>query len=204
MYKVYGMSLSGNCHKIRMVLDHLAQPYEWIETDIGQGASRTPEFLSRNPVGKVPVLELPDGRYLSESNAIIQYLANGSPLWPSDRFEQADTLKWMFFEQNRHEPSVAEARYIKLFLPADSPRLKELPGKHKTGNEAFSVMEQRLLESDFLVTSRCNVADIALFAYTHVAEEGGFDMSGYPAIAGWIERILELPGFTRMVAQHGL
>jgi len=198
MYTVYGMSLSGNCHKVRMVLDHLSLPYEWIETDILQGASRTPEFLSRSAVGKVPVLGLPDGSFLSESNAIIQYLANGTPLWPSDRYQQAEALKWMFFEQNRHEPSVAEARFISRFLDKDSPRRNELPGKHKVGYEAFAVMEKRLAESEFLVASRCTVADIALFAYTHVADEGGFDMSPYAAIALWIDRILQLPGFTRM------
>lgn len=200
MYKVFGMSLSGNCHKVRMVLDHLDLPYQWIETDISKGASRTREFLSRNPVGKVPVLELPSGEFLSESNAIIQYLAKGTALWPSDAYRQADTLKWMFFEQNRHEPSVAEARYIMLFLPQDDPRRAELPGKHKVGHEAFAVMEQRLSETDFLTGANCTIADVALFAYTHVAAEGGFDMSSYPAIAAWVERILSLPGFTRMAA----
>lgn len=198
MYTAYGMSLSGNCHKVRMVLDHLSLPYEWVETDISKGASRTSEFLARNPVGKVPVLALPDGSFLSESNAIIQYLANGSSLWPTDRYQQADALKWMFFEQNRHEPSVAEARFIIRFLPADDPRRADLPGKHNVGHEAFAVMEQHLLQSDFLAAPHCTVADIALFAYTHVADEGGFDMSAYPAIARWVDRILLLPGFTRM------
>ena len=198
MYTAYGMSLSGNCHKVRMVLDHLSLPYEWVETDISKGASRTSEFLARNPVGKVPVLALPGGSYLSESNAIIQYLANGSSLWPTERYQQAVTLKWMFFEQNRHEPSVAEARFIIRFLPGDDPRRADLPSKHKVGHEAFAVMEQHLLQSDFLAAPHCTVADIALFAYTHVADEGGFDMSAYPAIARWVDRILLLPGFTRM------
>ncbi len=200
MYTVFGMSLSGNCHKVRMILDHLGLPYEWVETDIRKGESRTSEFLARNPVGKVPVLGLPDGKYLSESNAIIQFLANGTPLWPSNRYEQAQTLQWMFFEQNRHEPSVAEARFIIRFLPADDPRKAQVPAKHKVGHEAFAIMEKRLLESEFLATPHFTIADIALFAYTHVADEGGFDMSPYPAIARWVDQMLSLPGFTRMGA----
>lgn len=198
MFLVYGMSLSGNCHKVRMVLEHLGLPYKWIETDILSGASRTDEFLDRNPVGKVPVLQLADGQHLAESNAIIQYLANGSSLWPDDRFQQAQALKWMFFEQNRHEPSVAEARYIAKFLPSDHPRQAELPGKHATGHEAFAVMEKQLQNSSYLVSENYCVADVALFAYTHVAEEGGFDMSGYPAIKRWVESMLSVPGFSRM------
>lgn len=200
MFTVFGMSLSGNCHKVRMVLDHLSLPYEWKETDILKGASRTAEFLALNPAGKVPLLGLPDGSYLSESNAIIQYLANGSPLWPNERLAQARVLSWMFFEQNRHEVNVAEARFIKRMLPPDSPRKQDLPAKQKAGHEALGVMEKRLQDSAFLADARCSIADVALFAYTHVASEGGFEMSAYPAIARWIDDVLAMPGFTRMGA----
>lgn len=198
MYSVFGMSLSGNCHKVKMVLEHLQLDYIWHEVDILSGATRTDEFLARNPVGKVPVLELPDGQFLAESNAIIQYLANGTELWPDERLVQSRVLQWMFFEQNRHEVSVAEARFIKRFLPSDHPRQAELEAKHKAGHEAFGVMEARLQKQPFLAADDCTVADIALFAYTHVADEGGFDMSGYRAINAWIARLLKLPGFSQM------
>ncbi len=200
MLTVFGMSLSGNCHKVRITLEHLGISYNWRETDILSGATRTPEFLERSPFGKVPVVQLDDGRFLAESNAIIHYLANGTDLWPDQRYAQAEVLKWMFFEQNRHEPSVAEARFIKCFLPANDPRQAELPGKHEAGHAAFAVMEQQLQAHSFLASGRCTIADIALFAYTHVAKEGGFDMSGYGAIRAWIERLLTLPGFSRMQA----
>lgn len=198
MYSVFGMSLSGNCHKVKVVLEHLQLDYIWHEVDILSGATRTDDFLARNPVGKVPVLELPDGQFISESNAIIQYLANGTELWPEDRLAQSRILQWMFFEQNRHEISVAEARFIKRFLPPDHPRQAELEAKHKTGHEAFRVMEARLQQQSFLVTDACSLADIALFAYTHVADEGGFDMRGYSAINAWVARLLAMPGFSHM------
>lgn len=200
MITVYGMSLSGNCHKVRMVLDHLQQPYDWHEISTIRGETQTPDFLARNPIGKVPVVELGDGRLLWESGAIIQYFANGTPLWPEKRFEQAEVLKWMFFEQNIHEISIAEARFIKRFLEPDHPRQADLPLKHEKGNKALAVMEQHLSDNTFFVANRCTIADIALFGYTHVAGDGGFDMSVYPGITAWIARVLEQPGFTRMPA----
>jgi len=181
-----------------MVLEHLALPYEWQEISTIRGETRTPEFLARNPMGKVPVLEFGNGRYLGESGAIIQYLANGTPLWPTDRYEQAQVLKWMFFEQNIHEVAIAEARFIRRFLDPDHPRQSELPLKLEKGHKALAVMEQHLRDNAFFGTDRCSIADIALFAYTHVAGDGGFDMSPYPNIADWIARVLEQPGFTRM------
>ncbi len=198
MITVYGMSLSGNCHKVRMVLDHLQQPYEWHEISTIGGDTQTADFLARNPVGKVPVIKLDGGRYLWESGAILQYLANGTPLWPAGRLEQAEVLKWMFFEQNIHEISIAEARFIKRFMDSDHPRQSELPLKLEKGNKALAVMEQHLSDNPFFVARRCSIADVALFAYTHVAEEGGFDLSRYPAIGAWIDRVLEQPGFTPM------
>lgn len=200
MYNVFGMSLSGNCHKVKVVLEHLELDYTWHEVDILSGASRSKEFLARNPVGKVPVLQLPDGQFLSESNAIIQFLANGSSLWPDDPLTQSRVLQWMFFEQNRHEVNIAEARFIKRFLPAEHPRQAELGTKHKAGHEVFRIMETQLKKSPYFVGEEFTVADVALFAYTHVADEGGFDMSGYRAIADWQARLLALPGFSKMGA----
>lgn len=200
MITVYGMSTSGNCHKVRLVLDHLARPYTWREISTIDGETRTPDFLARNPNGKVPLVRLDNGHYLWESGAILHYLANGTPLWPDDRLAQAEVLKWMFFEQNIHEIAVAEARFIKRFLAADHPRQAELPLKHQKGHAALAVMEKHLQTSPFLVADQCSIADIALFAYTHVAEEGGFEMSGYKAIERWIATLLDQPGFTRMPA----
>ena len=200
MITVYGMSLSGNCHKVRMVLEHLKRPYDWHEISTIRGDTQTRDFLARNPVGKVPAVRLDDGRYLWESGAIIQYFANGTALWPMEKFSQAEVLKWMFFEQNIHEVSIAEARFIKRFLDPGHPRQSELPGKLQKGNKALAVMEQHLSDNAFFVADTCSIADVALFAYTHVAGDGGFDMSLYPAIEAWIDRVLEQPGFTRMIA----
>ncbi len=200
MLTVFGMRHSGNCHKVRIAVEHLGIPYEWHETDILAGATRTEQFLALNPAGKVPLVRLEDGYCLAESNAILQFLANGSDLWPADRREQAEVLQWMFFEQNRHEPNIAEARFIMRYLPADHPRQQTIPDKHRAGHAVFAVMEQRLLETPYFASSGCSIADIALFAYTHVAAEGGFDMRAYPAISQWIDRLLEIPGFSRMDA----
>lgn len=198
MLTVYGMRHSGNCHKVRIALEHLDIPYQWRETDILSGATRTDEFLSLSPAGKVPLIQLENGDCLAESNAILQFIANGSALWPAGRREQADVLQWMFFEQNRHEPNVAEARFILRYLPENHPRRQSVPDKHLAGHAALAVMEQRLRESPYLAGGACSIADIALFAYTHVATEGGFDMTTYTAIDAWIGRLLKIPGFSRM------
>jgi len=195
MYQVYGMAASGNCYKVKLMLSLLGEAFTWHECDPRQGATRTAAFLKLNPLGKVPVLVLPDGRPLPESNAILCYLAEGSRWWPSDRFARAQVLQWLFFEQYSHEPYVAVARAIQLFYPQ---RAAELPALIAKGEAALQVMEQHLGRHDYLVGETATIADLALYAYTHVAEEGGFNLRNYPALSRWLERVAELPGFIPM------
>lgn len=198
MYTAYGMSLSGNCHKVKLLLEQLHLPYRWEEIDIMQGLTRTPEFLAKNPNGRVPTLEISPGNFLPESNAILCYLADGTQFWPADRLLRAQTLQWMFFEQYSHEPYVAVARFICVFLPPDHARRAELPRLHERGYQALQVMEQHLASRKFFVGERYTIADIALFAYTHVATDGGFDLSRFGAVTAWLERVSAQPGFLPM------
>jgi glutathione S-transferase len=194
---VHGMKASGNCFKVRLILEHLGRPYRWIEVDSASGATRTPEFLARNPNGKVPLLEFADGRRLAESNAILVHLAEGSAYWPADAWPRAQVLQWLFFEQYSHEPYVAVARFIRHWLPADHPRRAELPRLLERGAQAFAVMEQRLAAHDFLADAGYTVADMALYAYSHDAEAmGGFDLSPFPGVRAWLARVEAQPGFT--------
>ncbi len=186
---IYGDVQSGNCYKVLLTAALLRLDYEWIPVDILGGETHTGEFLARNPNGKIPLLELDDGRCLSESNAILGYLVAGTPLWREDRFAQAKVMQWMFFEQYSHEPYIAVARFIARYLGLPEARRAEYEAKQAGGHRALGVMEQQLQISDYLVDDRLSVADIALYGYTHVAGEGGFDLSGYPAIQAWIGRI---------------
>jgi glutathione S-transferase len=192
---VYGMSISGNCYKIQLLLALLKRPYRWVEVDSAHGETRTPEFLARNPFGKVPVLELGDGRTLAESNAILCYLAEGSSYLPDDRWQRALVLQWLFFEQYSHEPYIAVARFICLMLAEDHARRSEMPRLLERGHQALATLEQRLATRPYLVGNALSVADIALFAYTHVAADGGFDLAPYPAIRDWLARVRDEPGF---------
>ena len=192
---VYGMRASGNCFKVALILAHLEQPHRWVEVNSAAGETRTPEYLARNANGKVPLLELADGRYLPESNAILCYLADGSKYWPEDRWQRAQVLQWLFFEQYSHEPYIAVARFIAKWLPADHPRQADLPQLRVRGYQALEVMEKQLATTDFLVETGYTVADIALYAYTHEAHVGGFDLDRYPAVRGWLTRIEAQPGF---------
>lgn len=198
MYKVFGMSASGNCYKVKLLLEQLQMQYQWEEIDILKGATRTPDFLGRNPNGQVPTLEVRPGQYLPESNAILCYLADDTPFWPSDRFARADTLRWMFFEQYSHEPYIAVARFICNLLPGDHPRRAELTRLHERGYQALAVMEQQLARQSFLVNDAYSIADIALFAYTHAAADAGFDLERFPAINAWIERVRAQPRFVTL------
>ncbi|MEZ5461766.1 glutathione S-transferase family protein [Dokdonella sp.] len=201
MMTVYGMKVSGNCYKLQLLLARLQRRYRWVEVDSARGETRSAEFLARNPNGKVPVLELEDGRVLTESNAILCFLAEGSTLMPEDRWQRALVLQWLFFEQYSHEPYIAVARFIRLFLPADHPRRGELPRLLERGHQALAVMEQHLAESrTFFVGDSPTIADIALFAYTHCAAEGGFDLSGYPAILTWLASVRAQPDFIAMAS----
>ncbi|MBU6469346.1 MAG: glutathione S-transferase family protein [Gammaproteobacteria bacterium] len=194
-YTVYGMWTSGNCYKVRLALEQLELSYAWVEINSANGETRTPEFLAKNANGKVPLLETASGQFLAESNAILAYLAEGSRLWPGDHWQRAQTLKWMFFEQHGHERYVAEARFIMKYLPVDHPRRQELPQLRDRGYQALGVMEKHLQQQMFFSGSGYGVADISLFAYTHCAEEGGFDLSAYPVLHDWFERVRAQPGF---------
>jgi glutathione S-transferase len=198
MLRVYGMSASGNCHKVRMVLEALGRPYAWTEIDTDSGEKRKPEFLAMNPNGKVPVLEIEPGTYLPESNAILWYLADGTPLLPGDALLRARVLQWMFFEQYSHEPYVAVARYLRRFHPDPASQRALAESKLAGGYRALEVMEGALAREPFFVGGRYSIADIALFGYTHVADEGGFDLQRFPAVRAWLARVEALPGYVPM------
>ena len=186
---VHGFSPSGNCHKVRLLLEQLGRPYTWIETRSDQGATRTPEFLAINPNAKVPVLVREDGAVLTESNAMLCWLADGTDFLPADPWARAQALSWMFFEQYSHEPCVAVARFICGWTPLDSPRRSELPRLRERAHAALAVMERHLASNDWFTGARYGIADIALFAYTAPAEEGGVSLVAYPAINAWLDRV---------------
>ena len=192
---VYGMKASGNCYKLQLLLEQLQRSYRWVEIDSVNGQTRTPEFLAKNPNGKIPLLELPDGRRLAESNAILCFLAEGSAYLPADAWLRAQVLQWLFFEQYSHEPYVAVARFVARWLPADHPRRAELPKLRERAHQALAVMEQTLARQDFLVASGYSIADIALYAYTHEAPVGGIALDAYPGIRAWLARVEAQPGF---------
>ncbi|QUD88747.1 glutathione S-transferase family protein [Phenylobacterium montanum] len=185
--RIYGDSISGNCLKVKWTADHLGVAYEWIETGVLTGETRTPDFLGINPAGQVPAVILEDGRPLAQSNAIILHLAEGSALFPKDAYDRARMYEWMFWEQYSHEPYVAVARFKVKYLgePAESlePRLVE------RGNAALARLEAALADSPFLVGATVSLADVALVAYTRMAGDGGFDLGAYPAVRAWIGRV---------------
>lgn len=194
MLRVYGDVWSGNCYKVKLALTRLKIPYEWVAIDILKGESRTPEFLARNPNGRVPVLELEDGTCLAESNAILWYLAAGTPLVPETQLARAQALQWMFFEQYSHEPNIATARYIVRYLGNPPGRREALAAKMAPGYAALGVMEGHMLaRHDWFAGENFSIADIALYAYTHCAGEGGFDLAGYPATRAWLARVESQP-----------
>lgn len=200
MITVHGYSVSGNCHKLRLLLEQLGREYRWIEVDSANGATRTPEYLAKNANGKVPMLELDDGRVLVESNAILCYLADGTGFLPADPWQRAQALSWMFFEQYSHEPYVAVARFIRGWTPPDSPRRADLPRLIERGEQALAVMEKHLQTAGWFNGEEYGVADIALFAYTHCAGDGGFDLAKFPAITGWLQRMRNTERFVPMPA----
>jgi glutathione S-transferase len=198
---VHGFSSSGNCHKVRLLLEQLGRDYRWIEIDSSKGETRMPGFLAKNLNGRVPIIELDDGRILAESNAILCWLAEGTPYLPGDAWQRAQALAWMFFEQYSHEPYIAVARFIRGWTPPDSPRrAAELPRCLERGHAALAVMERHLAGQAWFTGHDYGVADIALFAYTGVASEGGFDLGGYPAIRDWLAQVRATPGFVAMPA----
>ena len=192
MLRLYDYLESGNCYKVRLVLTQLGEPFERVHVDILKQETRTPEFLAKNPNHRVPLVEWSDGRLLAESNAILCYFAEGTHLLPVDRWERAQVLQWLFFEQYSHEPYIAVVRFWHFAGLLEENRAA-LPAKVERGYHALNVMEERLAKHPFFVADRYTVADIALFAYTHVAHEGGFDLSRYPGIQAWIERVQAQP-----------
>lgn len=196
--RIYGDKRSGNCYKLELLLSLLGKGCEWVDVDILKGETRTSAFLEKAPNGKIPILELDDGRVLSESNAIMHYLASNTPLLPSTPYTYAQVLQWQFFEQYSHEPYIAVARYINLYLGLPDDKRAEFESKQAGGYRALEVMEKQLKQTPFLIGDTLSLADISLFAYTHVAHEGGFDLSAYPAIRNWIGLVKEQQGFIAM------
>ena len=195
---IYGDSISGNCYKLQLVAAYLGIDYDWHEVDIMAGETRTPEYRAMNANGKVPLMVLPDGRYLPESNAILCYLADDTALAGTDRYARASVLQWMFFEQYSHEPHIATSRFIVQYLGNPPERQDELVQKRKLGYRALKIMDQHLSSHDFFANDAYSIADIALFAYTHVAHEGGFDLSAYTKLNEWLDRVRDTPGFVEM------
>lgn len=198
MLTLYDDPLSGNGYKARLMMAFLDIPYRYHRLDIFKRETRTPEFLAINPNGRIPVLILEDGTPLAESNAILCYLADGTPWFPADRLAKAQVLGWMFFEQYSHEPNIATLRFWN-HLPELSPLQTSLiPSKTRDGNAALKLMDDHLAKNDWLVGDRPSIADIALYAYTHVAEEGGFALGDYPAVEAWLARLAAVPGYAPM------
>eukprot|EP01133_Synstelium_polycarpum_P015185 gene15185-17969_t len=185
------------------MLSLLGIDYEWIDVDILKGDTQTAEFLAKNPNGKIPVLELEDGTCLWESNAILNFLADGSEFLPSEPRLRTQVLQWQFFEQYSHEPYIAVARFIQFYLGLPEDRLEEYKKLHKGGYKALKVMERQLQLTPYLVGDQFSIADVALYAYTHVADEGGFDLSAYPGVQAWLKRVASHPNFAvRQVILH--
>jgi glutathione S-transferase len=196
---LYNYAPSGNGYKVALLLHQLGKPFETVEVDANAGGTRTAAFLAINPNGKIPVLVLDDGTALTESNAILWYLAEGTPFVAQDRLGRARTLQWMFFEQYSHEPYIAVARNWLAHLGLDERRARELPEKQERGYAALRVMEDHLKDKLFMVGDRYGIADIALYAYTHCAEEGDFDLAGFPAIRAWLKRVADQAGHVPLV-----
>jgi len=198
MLKVHGDSRSGNCYKVKLLLAQLGLPFEWQDYDVTLGTTRTAAFLAMNPNGRLPLLEITPGEYLAESNAILWYLAEDSDMLPDTHLGRAHALQWMFFEQYSHEPYIATSRYWMHLLGEPERFREQLEARRAPGYAALAVMEQHLARQDFLAGGRYSVADIALYAYTHVAHEGGFSLDDYPALRAWLERVKDRPAHVEM------
>jgi glutathione S-transferase len=191
---VYGYTFSGNCWKVRQILELTGHPFRWIDTDSNAGATRTPEFLAMNPNGKVPMVELDDGTRITESNAILAHFAEGTVWLPRPGLLRTRVFEWLFFEQYSHEPYLAVARNWLHFLNGKEKYAQRLPEIWERGYRALGVMELRLGTHSWLTDGGMTIADIALFAYTHVAEEGEFDLQPYPGVRAWLARVRQIPG----------
>jgi len=201
MLTLYQQQDSGNCYKVRLLLNHLGRPFQAVPVSSLDGSTRRPEFLAKNPIGKVPTIELEDGRFLAESNAILLHFAEGTRLLPADAYERAKAYEWLFFEQYVHEPAIAVRRALSVYperrATASPERMAQLLD---AGNRALAVLERRLEHADWLAGNAFSVADISLYAYTHMAGEGGYDLGGFPAVGGWLERVAALPSHIPITA----
>lgn len=196
--KIYGDSCSGNCYKVQLVCALLNIDYQWIDINILKGDTKNQDFLNKNPNGKIPLLELDDGRFIVESNAIINYLAFGSSLLPIDSFDLAKVQQWQFFEQYSHEPYIAVARFIAKYLGLPEDRRADYESKQEGGYKALTIMEQQLQQTSFLIGEQFTTADISLYAYTNVADEGGFDLTKFPNIMNWLKKVSLQANFIAM------
>lgn len=199
---LYQHPASGNCYKVRLLLSHLGRPFETVDLSVEESHDKRPaEFLEMTAVRRIPMLVLPDGEPLAESNAILTYLAEGTHYFPEDRLARARVLAWMFFEQNNHEPNIATARYWRFLAKKPEERANVLPLWDEMGRRALDAMERHLGQNDFFGGDRYTIADIALYGYTHVADEGGFELGPYPAIRAWLNRVREQPGHVPMMPE---
>jgi glutathione S-transferase len=202
MLRLYDYPRSGNCYKVRLLLCQLGEPFERVQLDISKGKTRSPEFVAKNANQRVPLVEWPDGRRLPESGAILWYLADGTPFLPGDPWERAQILQWMFFEQYSHEPYIAVMRFWYFAGLVDRNR-HAVAEKMERGYHALDVMEKHLQPRNFFVGERYTIADIALYAYTHLAHEGGFDLARFPRVRAWIESVRSQPRHVEITDQVG-
>jgi len=194
MLTLYQQQDSGNCYKVRLLLSHLGRPFRTVAVSSLDGSTRRPEFLAKNPIGKVPTIELEDGRFLAESNAILLHFAEGTQFLAADAYDRAKAYEWLFFEQYVHEPAIAVRRALSVYperrATASPERMAQLLD---AGNRALAVLEGRLADGDWLAGDTFSVADISLYAYSHMAGEGGYDLGGFPAVGRWLQRVAALP-----------
>ncbi len=202
-FKLHGDHRSGNCYKVALILSLTGRSFEWVETNVMKQSTRTPEFLEKNPNGKVPVLQMPDGQYMAESNAMLIHLAEGSPYLPTKAWERARVYQWLFFEQYSHEPYLAVARFLVKLADREVAEADRLIVLREKAADALGVMEKTLSSSPFLGGGQFSIADIALYAYTHVAEDGGVDLSPWHAVRQWLQRVESVPGFVPMAQACG-
>lgn len=198
MLKVYGDIQSGNCYKVKLLLSLLNIEHEWLHVSILDGGSQTNEFLQKNPNGKIPTVEFTDGRCLSESNAILSYFAEDTDFTSDDKFDRAKIAQWLFFEQYSHEPYIAVARFIQYYLNMPAERQAEYESLQVGGHKALALLNKQLATSAYLVGEQLSIADIALYAYTHVAHQGGFDLALYPQVTAWCQSIENSPRYIPM------
>ena len=196
MIRAYGYTPSGNCWKVRTILELTGRPFQWVETNSNAGATRTPEYLALNPNGKVPIVQLDDGEVITESNAILLHFAEGTRLLPAPGLARTRVVEWLCFEQYSHEPYIAVARNWIGHLKAKQKHADELPEIWERGHRALKVMETRLAGHAYLAGDSLSIADLALYAYTHVAQEGEFDLAAYPGLRAWLARVATEPGIT--------